>query len=137
MTREIDSLMQQGKWDDAIVQIQGVLQLQPTNPRLHAYLGMCYMRKSAFVQAEACFRKAVTLDPEFWEAGVRFAQCLDRLLKYKEALQVAEKYLHMRPNDPTLKALVNGLRRQQGAVEEESWQKSVKGGWHNVMLSQE
>lgn len=137
MTREIECLMQQGKWDDAMVQIQALIQLQPVNPRLHAYLGMCHMRKNDFKQAEPCFRKAITLDPNFWEAGVRLAQCLDRLLNYKEALQVAEKYLVMRPNDPTLRALVNGLKRQAGAVEEETWQKSTKGAWHNVHLAQD
>jgi predicted Zn-dependent protease len=134
---EVESLMQQGKWSEALAQCQALIAQQPVNPRLHGYLGVCFMRMNKFAEAEAAFRKAITLDPNFWEAGVRLAQCLDRQLKYKEALQIAEHYLHMRPNDHVLQGLVNGLRRQQGAVEEESWQKSVKGGWHNVTLSQD
>ena len=137
MTREVEILMQQGKWNDALAAIQALIHEHPTTPKLHGYLGFCYMKLNNFQAAEAAFRKAITLDPNYWEAGIKLAQCLDRLMKYKEALQVAEHYLPMRPNDPALVALVKGLRRQAGAVEEESWQKSVKGGWHNVTLSNE
>jgi predicted Zn-dependent protease len=137
MTEEVDNLMRQGKFDEALVKCQALVQLQPISPKLHGYLGLIYARKNDLPNAEASFRKAITLDPNFWEAGVRLAQVLDRMMKYKEGLQIAEHYLKMRPNEPALQALVNGLRRQAGAVEEESWQKSVKGGWHNVTLSQD
>lgn len=137
MTREIETLMQQGKWQEAVVQCQVLIDQQPAIPKLHGYLGFCNMKLNKVEQAEAAFRRAITLDPNYWEAGVKLAQCLDRMMKYKEALQIAEDYLHMRPNEAALQALVNGLRRQAGAVEEESWQKSVKGGWHNVTLSQD
>lgn len=135
MTKQLEILIQQGKWDDAIAQCKLVIDAQPVNPKPHAFLGMCFLKKSDLVNAEAAFRRAITLDPNFWEAGIKLAQVLDRQLKYKEALQVAEHYLHMRPNEHALQVLVNGLRRQQGAVEEESWQKSVKGAWHNVTLA--
>jgi tetratricopeptide (TPR) repeat protein len=138
MTREVEILMQQGKWAEAVTACQALIQQQPVVPKLHGLLGFCYMKLNNFIAAEAAFRKAVTLEPNYWEAGIKLAQCLDRMLKYKEALQVAEFYLPMRPNDPALLALVNGLRRQAGAVEEESWQKNVKKGtFHNVTLSQE
>jgi tetratricopeptide (TPR) repeat protein len=137
MTREVEILMQQGKWQEALAECQKLIQQQPAIPKLHGYLGFCYMKLNQIPQAEAAFRKAITLDPNYWEAGIKLAQCLDRMMKYKEALQIAEHYQHMRPNDPALASLVNGLRRQAGAVEEESWQKSVKGGWHNITLSQE
>jgi len=137
MTKEVELLMQQGKWQDAATQCQNLIQQQPAIPKLHGYLGFCLMKMNNIQGAEAAFRRAITLDPNYWEAGIKLAQCLDRMLKYKEALQVAESFLPHRPNDPALNALINGLRRQAGAVEEESWQKSVKGGWHNVTLSQD
>ena len=138
MLSEIEKLMQQGNWEGAMAAAQQAVSDLPVNPRAHAYLGMCYYRKNDFASASQCFRKAVTLDPNFWEAGVKLAQSLDRQLQYKEALQVAEHYLHQRPNDTTLRTLVNGLRRQQGAVEEESWEKNVKKGqWHNIKLAQD
>jgi predicted Zn-dependent protease len=137
LTRELEILMQQNKWAEALPACQALIQEHPTTPKLHGYLGFINMKLNNLQNAEAAFRKAITLDPNYWEAGVKLAQVLDRMMKYKEGLQVAESFLPMRPNDPALNALVNGLRRQAGAVEEESWQKSVKGGWHNVTLSQE
>lgn len=137
MTQEVENLLKQGKLDEAVAQCQVLIQQQPINPKLHGYLGMIYARKNNFPMAEASLRKAITLDPNFVEAGVMLARVLDRMMKYKEGLQVAEHYLHMRPNDQALVVLVNGLRRQAGAVEEESWQKSVKGGWHNITLAQD
>lgn len=137
MTREVEQLIQQGKWSEAVSQCQTLIQQQPVVPKLHGMLGFCLMKQNKVQEAEAAFRKAITLDPNYWEAGVKLAQCLDRMMRYKEALQVAESFLPMRPNDPALQALVNGLRRQAGAVDEESWQKSTKGGWHNVTLSQD
>jgi Flp pilus assembly protein TadD len=138
MTHEVEVLIQQGRWAEAHAACQKLVEEHPTTPKLHGFLGYCLMKMNRIQEAEAEFRKAVTLDPNYWEAGIKLAQCLDRMLKFKEALQVAEFYLHMRPNDPGLQALVNGLRRQAGAVEEESWQKNVKKGTqHNVTLSQE
>lgn len=138
MTREVEILMQQGKWQEAVTGCQDLIQQQPVNPKFHGMLGFCYFKLNNFVSAESAFRRAITLEPNYWEAGIKLAQCLDRMMKYKEALQVAEFYLTMRPNDQALLALVNGLRRQAGAVEEESWQKNVKKGtMHNVTLSQE
>src|SRR5256885_14964727 len=113
MTREVEALMQQGKWNEALTECQKLIEQQPVNPRAHGYLGMCFMRLNKFAEAEPAFRKAITLDPNFWEAGVRLAQCLDRQLKDKEGLQIAEHYLKMRPHDHALQTLVNGLWRQQ------------------------
>jgi predicted Zn-dependent protease len=137
MLQEVEGLMQKGQWDDAITRLQAILQMQPVNARLHGYLGVCYYKKNKFEEAATEFRKAVTLEPHFWEAGVKLAQSLDRLMRYKEALEVAEHYLHLKPNDGTLQALVNGLRRQQGATSEESWERSIKHDFHAVSFSQE
>ena len=137
MTKEVEILIQQGKWQEAAAQCQALIEQQPALPKLHGYLGYCLMKLNNIDGAIAAFRRAITLDPKYWEAGIQLARCLDRQMKYKEALQVAESFLPMRPNDPGLNALINGLRRQAGAVEEESWQKSIKGGFHNVILSQD
>lgn len=137
MQAEIERQMQSGRWDDALRQCQDLLQTQPVNAKLNAYLGICHFRKNEFELAATAFRRAITLDPQMWEAATKLVQCLDRLMQYKEALQIGEHYLHLRPNDHALQTLVNGLRRQQGAVEEESWQKSVKPGHHNFRLTHE
>lgn len=137
MLAEIEKLMQTGDWEEAMVQCQAMLQVQPVNAKLNAYLGLCHFRKNQFAEAAVSFRKAVLLDPQFKDAGIKLAQCLDRLMQYKEGLAVAKEFLRMYPNDHTLQALVNGLQRQHGAEEEESWQKSIKTNFHMVRMAQD
>lgn len=121
----IDGLMQRQAWDDAIVECKAALQLQPTNARLYGYLGMCHFRKGEYQLAIEPFRKASVLDPKFWEAGAKLAQCYDRLKRYEEAYAIAKEWLAVRPNDHTLQGLVEGLKHQVRGNKVEGWERTA------------
>lgn len=121
----IDGLMQRQAWDDAILECKAALQVQPTNARLYGYLGMCYFRKGEYQNAIEPFRKASVLDPNFWEAGAKLAQCYDRLKRYEEAYEVAKEWLRVRPNDHTLQGLVDGLKLQVRGNKKEGWERTA------------
>lgn len=116
--------MHQGDWDGAFAMTQAALQATPTIPKLHAYLGLCYFRKSDFASAEGCFRRAVTLDPHYWEAGAKLAQCLDRLYRREEAFTVAKQFLKVNPSDRTLQGIVHALEHQVKGHHQEGWERS-------------
>ncbi len=120
----IEAAMQRGDWQGAIVQCQAALQVTPTNPKLHAYLGMCYFRLNDFASAEPCFRRASVLDETFWQAGAKLAQCLDRLNRREEAFVVAKHWLNVNPSDNTLRGLVELLQHQVKGTYQESWEQS-------------
>jgi len=117
--------MQQGAWDDAILECKAVLQLQPTNARILGCLGMCHFRKGEFDKAIVPFRKASILDPKFWEAGVKLAQCHDRLKRYEEAYEIAKEWLRVRPQDHTLQGLVEALKYQVRGNKVEGWERTA------------
>ena len=121
----IDGLMQQQAWDDAIIECQAALQLQPTNSRLYGYLGICFFRKGEYHLAIDPFRKACVLDPNFWEAGAKLAQCFDRLHRYEEAYEVATEWLKVRPNCHTLQGLVEALKYQVRGNKVEGWERTA------------
>jgi tetratricopeptide (TPR) repeat protein len=121
----IDGLMLEHRWDDAILECKAVLQLQPTNARLWGYLGMCHYRKGEFHLAIEPFRKASVLDPNFWQAGAKLAQCYDRLKRYEEAYVIAKEWLAVRPNDHTLQGLVDGLKHQVKGNKKEGWERTA------------
>jgi tetratricopeptide (TPR) repeat protein len=121
----IEGLMQQQRWDDAILECKAVLQVQPTNARLWGYLGMCHFKKCEYQQAIEPFRKASILNPSFWEAGAKLAQCYDRLKRYEEAYVVAKEWLAVRPNDHTLQGLVDGLKLQVKGNKKEGWERTA------------
>src|SRR5207237_5921316 len=105
MTEEIEQLMGQGNWEGAAKRCDELITEHPTNARLYGYRGLCLYRKQAFEDAAGAFQKALLLDEKFWEAALKLAQCLDRLMKYPEALTAARVAHKLRPSDPTVNVL--------------------------------
>jgi eukaryotic-like serine/threonine-protein kinase len=56
-------LMSAGRDDLAIEQLQKTLEIDPNFTHTHWFLGMAYLRKGAFAEAIAEFRRAITLSP--------------------------------------------------------------------------
>ena len=109
----VDSIQQHmraGEWDLAIAECQGMLLLQPTNAKLHDYLGVCQSWKGDYAAAAESFRRACTLDSNFIDAGVRYVQCLTQLKKYEQAMKEANDWHRLAPNDRKLNALMDFLK---------------------------
>lgn len=126
----IEAMMQRGDWAGAMLQTRAALQVTPTNPKLHAYMGICYFRQNDFANAEMCFRRAGVLDEKFWEAGTKHAQCLDRLHRYEEAYTVAKQWLKVNPSCNTLKGIILALEHQVKGDHQEGWERSRGMGYH-------
>lgn len=128
-------MMRQGDWEGAMLACKAGLQVQPTNAKLLGYLGLCQFRNADYAAAEVSFRRATLLDPNFLDAGIKHAQCLDRLKRYEEAYQVAQDWLRKKPGEKTLMGLVTFLGPQVRG-ERQGWERTV-GLSHNVILSRE
>lgn len=120
----IEAMMQRGDWENAILACRSALQVTPGNARLNAYLGMCLFRKADFALAAESFRKATLLDPKFWEAGAKLAQCYDRMHRYEEAYSVAKEWLKVNPNDHTLQGIVHALEYQVRGNRLDGWERT-------------
>ncbi len=132
----IEALMQRQAWDEAIMECKAALQLQPTSALLNGYLGMCYFRKAEYALAVEPFRKASILDPKFWQAGAKLAQCYDRLKRYEEAYEVAKDWLKVKPNDHTLQGLVDALKHQVRGNKIEGWERTAHLA-HRIQFAQQ
>ena len=99
---------------------------RPTDAQIHAYEGMCFFRLGDFASAEPCFMRASALDPKMVDAGVKRAQCLDRLHRYDEALAVAREWHPMRPNDPALCAIIEAHQYRRNPRRTEGWEISAQ-----------
>lgn len=131
----IEAKMRQGDWEGAMVACQSALQVQPTNPKLLAYLGLCQFRKADYAAAELSFRRATLLDPNFLDAGIKHAQCLDKLRRYEEAYVVAQEWLRKKPGERTLTGLIEFLRLQVNG-ERQGWERTM-GLNRNVTIASE
>lgn len=120
----VEALMARGQWDEAIVACKSALQVTPVNPKMNAYLGMCYFRKNDFASAIEPFRRATLLDPKFWQAGAKLAQCYDRLRRYEEAYATAREWIKVNPNDHTLQGLIHALEHQVQGNRRDGWERT-------------
>ena len=132
----IEAIMATGDWDSAIAACRTGLMSTPCNPKIHAYLGMCFFRKGDFANAIEPFRRATLLDPKFWQAGAKLAQCYDRLRRFEEAYSVAKEWIRVQPNDPTLQGLVFALENQVKGNRLDGWERT-RGLAHKVTFSSE
>ncbi len=135
MLESIEQAMRQGDWENARHLAEQFIQIQPVNARAQAYLGLCHYRCGDFERAIGPLQRAVVLDENFWEAGTLLAQTYDRLLRFEEALEITERFLAVRPSDPTLIHLKEGLLRNVPEKITDSWQKSTQLDWHRVELT--
>ncbi|HWD38327.1 MAG TPA: tetratricopeptide repeat protein [Fimbriimonas sp.] len=132
----IEALMQEGKWEDAEHASRAALQVHPTSAKLHAYLGICLFRQNKFEPAAESFKKSTLLDPNFVDAGVKHAQCLDRLQRYEEAFVVANDWLKVRPSDRTLQGIVHGLQHHVRGNRTDGWERTAHYA-HRIILAQD
>lgn len=119
---QIEAAMKSGRWAEGQKACRELLISRPTDARIHAYEGMCFFRLGEFSQAEACFMRATALDPRFVDAGVKRAQCLDRMHRYDEALEVAMEWRTLRPGDPALNAIIEAHQFRANPRRTEGWE---------------
>jgi Flp pilus assembly protein TadD len=131
----IELLMQKRDWAGAADACRTELDVHPTSARVHGYLGMALFRLDAFADAATSFQRAVALDPNFWEAGVKLAQCLTQLRHYEEAFKVANEWLHVQPNNNTLQGLLEFLKPMVRG-ETQRWERTMNLERRIVMPNQ-
>jgi tetratricopeptide (TPR) repeat protein len=124
----IEGLMRQGRWDEAMHASKSALQVQPTNAKLQAYLGLCLFQQQDWPGAASAFQKATALQPDFWQAGAKLAQSYERMRRYPEALEVAKEFLRVQPNDITLQGLIRYLTPMVH-TRTEGWERTAHLGY--------
>jgi tetratricopeptide (TPR) repeat protein len=68
MFAQAEKLMQQGRYDDALSQLQDIAQKNPSAPGLSRELGVAHYKKGDYLKAAENFRKATGDDPKDNEA---------------------------------------------------------------------
>ncbi len=119
----VDKLLQRGCWQEALDETARLLAKYPANPRLNAYMGLCYFRLGRYDEALPPLQRATALDPTDVDAGIKLAQTYDRLKRYHECAVVAAEFLKRRPYDHTLQGLLEAHERDL-CLDRDGWEKS-------------
>jgi Flp pilus assembly protein TadD len=107
----LKQLVLENRWDEAAQEVALELCKRPSDPKLHGLQGWCLYQQGRYEEAARAFERATLIDIHYWEAGRMHAECLDRLRRYDEAIQVAERWLRVQPNDRRLRMLAESLGR--------------------------
>lgn len=90
-------------------------------PEIYTKLGEAYLLSRDDKNAEASFRKAWEIKPDYWRPYVWWAQRLMQLGKFREALLVAEEGQRNALGTKSLESLVNDIHATMRGKRSENW----------------
>ncbi len=94
------ALLNEGRVDDAIVQFQKALQIEPEVASLHYNLANAFVRDGRLDEAITHYRRALQIDPGYRAAGKNLNFALSLKEKANEALTRYQKALQTQPDSP-------------------------------------
>jgi Tfp pilus assembly protein PilF len=107
------ALMEEGKTDDAIINLTAALNLVPDSPRINYNLGYIFLRKGKIDEAIGQFKQAIKLNPEYFLAHYDLAGTLMQTGKLDDAVSHYHAALDLKPDDNNvLNDLANTLVAQ-------------------------
>jgi rhomboid protease GluP len=89
-----------GKPDAAIAELTTAVHENPRFADSHFLLGDAYMRSSQFTEAEACFRRALTLQPDSSEFRIQLGLALAAQGRTQEARELFLELVRHEPRNP-------------------------------------
>jgi 4-amino-4-deoxy-L-arabinose transferase-like glycosyltransferase len=100
-------LTETGHSREALPHAQNAVNRSPENAGLHYNLGLIYLDLENNLQAEAAFRRALTLDAGLFHAYINLGICLNRQQRYEEAAARFRQALRLRPAHPQARQLLD------------------------------
>ena len=106
--------MRSFRWDEAVIYLTKVLEVQPDNASLWFRLGRISAQKKDTPKAKAAFDQALALKPHMVEAHYEIARLHQNQNKLRDAIGSLEACLAIKNNyEPALKLLVQLLQAQE------------------------
>ena len=101
--------------DKAIARYHKQTKLQPNSPKIYIDLGNLYRQKGKLPQANACYRRAIELNPKYAKARLCLARNLLKMNKQREFIKQMQLALTLQPKIGTAQdrfSLANALVEQ-------------------------
>ncbi len=105
-----NALFDQGDVENARFHYLQVLAVDKNNAEAFNGVGLCHLKTSKLVQAEAAFRSAIDADPKLIGAYNNLAVTLQRMNQVKEAVKILEKALKIAPDREDIKRNLSRMR---------------------------
>ncbi|MCA1959181.1 MAG: tetratricopeptide repeat protein, partial [Desulfomonile sp.] len=109
------ALMKRGRYLEAAQTYENVLKLEPTDPRKRVLLAAAYAELGKTDEAEALFKEALAMKPDYAPALVQYGTLLIALHRDREALEHLRKAAALAPTDAAIKGLIERVVQQSTA----------------------
>ncbi|MDP2653019.1 MAG: tetratricopeptide repeat protein [Candidatus Omnitrophota bacterium] len=101
-------------WSDPIALLTDVTDKSPEKVRTHNNLGLAYLKRGMYPEAERSFLKAVSMDPEYYSAYNNLALIYLDMRKFPEARVVLDRIIRLKPDAYIPYLNMARLFREQG-----------------------
>ena len=108
---ELESLLRERKYDEAIAHGRHILTSQPKNLRVYGALGAALLAAERWQEAAGLLRRALGAQPQDFRAHSQLARACQQLADYDRAIWHAERALDQQPNDQETISLMRELYR--------------------------
>jgi tetratricopeptide (TPR) repeat protein len=113
-----NSLLNQGRVDEAVEHFQKALALEPESATSHGGLGNALFQKGHMDEAIIQYQKALEIKPDFAEAHNNFAYSLLQIGRVDEAIIHYRKAIELQPESATFHSGLGNALFQKGQMDE-------------------
>jgi Tfp pilus assembly protein PilF len=88
------------KYEDAVLQFQRAVQIDPTNEGAYRGLASAYEHSGSLAEAEKTYQLAIKVRPQYWAGYGWLGSFYSHQAKYKEAPHEFSQAIALAPDDP-------------------------------------
>jgi tetratricopeptide (TPR) repeat protein len=107
-----------GRHEAAVAMLKRAVSLDPQEAPAYLQLGLVYLQKKRWSDAQSALRSYVALRPQDFTGQFNLALSLDYAAKLDEALQTYAAAERVQPTDPSVKNNIGRIHLKQGKLEE-------------------
>ena len=111
-------LLNQGRLEEAVTEVQRAVELDPGYAAAHLNLGYLYDRLGRIEEAIAQYRKVIELEPGSLLAHNNLGVLYDKTGRYDEAIAAFDQALRIDASDATARKNLENAKKNKGIVQE-------------------
>ncbi len=115
--RDIESLIEQGQWDEAIAHCRHILNIYPKHLETYRLLGKAYLEAKRYAEAVDIFQRLLNAVPDDFVAHVGMSIICDEQNKLDDAIWHMERAYEVQPSNSAIQAELQRLYGRRDGVE--------------------
>ena len=117
-SQELDELIRQEKFDEAIQKCLSLMETYPSSAALNINLGKCYFEQSEIERAISSYKKAIEYQPQWATSYILLGHLYSSREQSDQAIEYLKKAINLQPDNPELYAAIGAELLQKDKTQE-------------------